>query len=88
MCIRDRRHLCHINVAVTDGFHGQILLAVLLAAGSKLGHCSTRSSLGHLAAGVGVDFRVENQHIDVLAATQHVVQSTEADVVGLSLIHI
>ena len=36
----------------------------------------------HLAAGVGIDFGVQHQHVDVAAAGQHVIQPAVADVVG------
>ena len=76
------RHPRHIDGAVADGAHGQILLSVALAASGKLGHRAARRGFGHLPAGIRVDLSVQHQHIHVLARGEHVVQPAEADVVG------
>ena len=76
------RHAGDIDVAVSHGDQAKILLAQRFAARGELRHRSARRGLGHLAAGVGIDFRVEHQHIDVAAAGQDMVQSAVADVVG------
>ena len=80
-----QRHLRHVHRSVTDGFHGQVLAAVRLAAGSKLRHRAARRGLGGLAAGVRVDAGVENQHVHVFARTEHVIETAESDVVGPSV---
>ena len=49
---------------------------------ANLATARARGGLGHLAAGVGVDFGVEHQDVDVAAGGQHVVQAAVADVVG------
>src|SRR5580704_722497 len=60
-------YLRHVDVAVAHGFHGEVFLGIHLSAGSKLGNRSARRGLGHLPAGVRVDFGIENQHVHVLA---------------------
>ena len=57
-------------------------LAFVLAAGGKLGDRAARRGLRHLPAGVGVHLGVEQQHINVLAGAEHVIEAAEADVVG------
>ena len=38
--------------------------------------------LGLLAAGVGIDFGVEDEHVDVAVAREHVIEAAVTDVVG------
>ena len=54
-----------IHVTVADGLHGQILLGRLFAAGRELRHRAAGRGFGHLPAGVGIDFRVKHQEVDV-----------------------
>ena len=70
-----------IDVAVAHGQHRQIFLGQLLAAGREFGDRAARRGLRHLAAGVGVDLRVQHQDVHVAAAGQHVVETAVADVV-------
>ncbi len=72
----------HIDVAVGHGHHPQILLGHRLAAGGELGHGAGRGGFGGLAAGVGVDFGVEDQQVDVLAGGDDMVEAAVADVIG------
>ena len=51
-----------------------------LAAGGKLGNRAARGGLGRLPAGVRVDLGVEDEDIDVLAGTEHVIETAETDV--------
>ena len=76
------RHPGDVDIAVGDGLQGEVLLGHPLAGGGKLGHRAERRRLGCLPAGVGVDLGVEDQHVDVAAARQHVVQAAGSDVVG------
>ena len=76
---------CHpgdVDVAIGDRLQGEVLLGNPLAGGGELGHRAERRRLGGLPAGVGVDLGVEDQHVDVATARQHVVQSAGPDVVG------
>ncbi len=75
-------HGGHVDVAVVDGHHAQVLLAHGLAAGGELGHGRPRGRLRRLAAGVRVDLGIEHQDVDVAARGQDVVEAAEADVVG------
>src|SRR5205085_1994525 len=54
----------------------------LLAAGGEFGHRPARRALRHLAAGIRVHLRVQDENVDVAAGRQHVIQATVADVVG------
>ena len=76
---RDRGY---VNVAVGHGDHAEIFLRHSLAAGREEGLGAKRGSLGHLATGVGINFRVEDQDVDVLAGGDDVVESAVADVVS------
>ena len=60
----------------------EVFLGAGLAAGGELGHRAARRGFGHLPAGVGVDFGIEHQDVDVAAGGQHVVEAAVADVVG------
>ena len=71
-----------VNVAVSHGDQAEVFLAHRLAAGGELGHRAARRGLGHLAAGVGIDFGVEHEHVDVAPAGQDVIQAAVTDVVG------
>src|SRR3989338_6467111 len=72
----------NVNMTVAHGNLPQILLAGRLAAGGKLSRGAARRSLGTLSAGVGIDFSIEHQNIDVAAGSQHMIQATEADIVS------
>ena len=41
--------------------------------------------LGHLAAGIRIDFCIKHQNIHIPARAQHVVETSETDVVGPSI---
>ena len=41
-----------------------------------------RRRLGLLAAGVGIDFGVEDEHVDIAVAGEHVIEAAVTDVVG------
>ena len=58
--------LCYVHIAVAHGHHAQILLTGTLAGSRELGDGAGRSSLGGLAAGVGVYLGIQNQYVDVL----------------------
>ena len=59
----------------------KVLLLGCLASSSKLSNRAGRSGLRSLSAGVGVNFGIEDQDIDVFAGSENVVKSAEADVV-------
>ena len=72
----------HVDVTVLHGDERQILFRGALAPGGKLGDRTHRRGLRGLAAGVGVDLRIEHQHLHVGAGSEHMVEATIADVVG------
>ena len=76
------RHAGHIDIAVGHRDEAQVLFAAGLAAGGEFRHRAARGGLGHLPAGVGIDFRVKHQHVDIASAGQHMIQSAVADVIG------
>ena len=57
--------LRHVHVAVAHGHEAQIFLAAHLAVGGELRHSPGGRGLGRLAAGVGIDFGVEDEDVDV-----------------------
>ncbi len=73
--------LCHIYVAVGRSDKTEVFLADALAGRSELGDSAHRSSLRRLAACVGVHFGVDNYHVYILAGSEHVVETAEADIV-------
>jgi len=75
-------HLCHIDVAIAHGDQSQILLADGLTAGGEFGNRTDGRGLGGLSTSVGVNLGVQHQHVDVLAGSQHVVQTAITDVIG------
>ncbi len=82
LVLRAHRHAGHVNVAVAHGDQAEVLLARRFAAGGEFGNRPARGGFAHLAAGVGINFGVHHQHVDVAAAGQHVIQPAVADVVG------
>ena len=52
------------------------------AARGEFGDGRRRRRFRRLTAGVGVDFRIEHEHIHVIARREHVIQTAEADVIG------
>ena len=73
--------LSNIDVTVGHSDLGQALLADLLTSSSELADFTNVGSLGCLSTGVGVHLSIEDHHVDILAGSQNVVQTTEADVV-------
>lgn len=62
-----QRDLCDVDVTIAHGHHAQVFLPGHLAACCELGDCRCSSGLGGLAAGVRVNFGVEDQDVDILA---------------------
>ena len=73
---------CHVDVAISHGDQAKVLLGQAFAAHGKFGNCRARRGLAGLSAGVGIDFGVEHQHVDVAAGSQHVIETAVADIVG------
>ena len=70
-----------IDVVVVHQQHAEILLLRLLAARLELRHRADGRGLRGLAAGVGIDLGIDEEHIHVLAHGEHVIQTAVADVV-------
>ena len=60
-------HLGYIDVTVGHRNHTEVFLRHLFAARGEQGFGTQRGGFGHLAAGVGIDFRIQHQDFDVLA---------------------
>ena len=73
--------LSNIDVTVGHSDLGQALLADFLTSSSELADFTNVGSLGCLSTGVGVHLSIEDHHVDILAGSQNVIQTAEADVV-------
>ena len=73
--------LSNVNVAVAHSHHAEVFLLYALAVGGELRDRAGRSRLGSLTAGVGVNFGIQNEDVDVFAAGEDVIQSAVADIV-------
>ena len=60
-------NLCAVYVTVGGCDESEVFLAYALAGSGKLGDSADRSSLGCLAAGVGVNLSVDYENVDVFA---------------------
>ena len=72
----------HVDVAVGHGDHTQVFLGQRFAAGRELRDRAQRGGLGHLAAGVGVNFGVQHQDLDVAPGSQDVIQAAVPYIIG------
>ncbi len=75
-------NLGHIHVTIGNGHQPQILLAHSLTRGGKLGHGSPGRCFGRLATGVGIDLRIQNEYVQIIAHGQHMIQASIANIVG------
>ena len=82
LVLRAHRHAGDVDVAVAHGDQAEIFLARRFAAGGEFRDRAARRGFAHLAAGVGINFRVHDQHVDLVAAGEDVIQAAVADVVG------
>ena len=80
--IRAHGDLRYINIAVAHGHHAEVFFAGAFAAGRKFGNSRSRSSLGGLAAGVGIYFGIKYHYVNVFAAGKNMVKSAVADIVS------
>ena len=60
--------LRNINVAIDGLHHAEVFLVGLLTSSSELSNSSEWGSLGSLTTGVGVNFGIEDEDVDVFAA--------------------
>ena len=82
MSLRAHGDARHVHAAVAHGHQARSFLPAGLPRGGEFGHRAARRGFGRLPAGVGVDFGIEHQHVDVPAGGQHVIEAAVADVVG------
>jgi hypothetical protein len=69
-------------VSVFHGNLAEILLGRLLAAGSELRDGARLRGLGRLSAGVGIDFGIEDEDVDVQVVRDDMIESAVADIIG------
>ena len=81
LVFRSHRDRGHVNRPVSHRHQAEIFLRAAFASGGELGDRGARRCFGTLAAGVGINFRVEQQDLDVAPAGQDVIESAVADVV-------
>ena len=70
-----------VHIAVAHCNHAQVFFAVHLTGRGEFGYRADRSRLGHLTAGIRVNFRIEHQNIDIASGSDRVIQPAEADIV-------
>ena len=75
-------HPGHVNIFIIHGQHRQIFLAGSFTSGGKLGDGPPRRGFGRLSTGVGVDFGIQHQQVDILTSGQNMIQASIADIVG------
>ncbi len=61
---------------------GQGSSSGFLTGSSELADLTDVGGLGSLSAGVGVNLGVEDEDVDIVAGSQDVIQTAEADIVG------
>jgi len=77
-----KRDLGDVDIARRDRLQGQILARRALAGRGELGRGPDGGRLRSLAAGVGIDFGVQHQDVDVARLRQDMIKAARADVVG------
>ena len=75
-------YLCAVYITVGRCDKTKVFLADALAGSGEFGDSANGCCLGGLAAGIGVNLGIQDEHIHVLAGGEHVVKTTEADVVS------
>ena len=76
------RDLRGVDIAVAHGDRRKVFLLHGLTGSSELRNGADRGSLGSLSAGVGVNLGVEDEDVDVLAGSDDVIQTAEADIIS------
>ena len=74
-------NLCNVNVAVGHSDLCKVLLADCLTCCCELSNLTDVGSLGSLSAGVGVNLGIEYHYVYILAGSENVVKTAEADIV-------
>ncbi|MPN07494.1 hypothetical protein SDC9_154764 [bioreactor metagenome] len=76
------RALCNIDIAIAHSDSRKILLLDFLTSSGKLRNRASRSCLGGLTAGVGINLGIKDNDIDVLALCQNVIQTAITNIIG------
>ena len=71
-----------VNVAVTHSHHAEVFLLRSLAARGEFRDRAGRSRFTCLSAGVGVNFGIYDEYVDVFALSENVIESAVTDVVS------
>eukprot|EP00755_Sulcionema_specki_P003782 Sspe_Gene.3873::Locus_1292_Transcript_2_5_Confidence_0.333_Length_5747::g.3873::m.3873 len=81
MCHVRKGCRCDVDVLVGHGHHPDVLLLRGLPSQGELRCCPHVGGLRCLSASVGVDLRVQHEHVEVLVRSEDVVQPSEPNVV-------
>ena len=73
--------LCNIDVTIAHCDCCKVFLLNVFTCCCELCNCCGGSSLGGLTAGVGVNFGIENENVDVSAGCKNMIKTAETDVV-------
>ena len=73
--------LSNVDIAIGHGDFSEALLLHFLTGSCELCNLTDVGSLGSLTAGVGVNFGIEYEDVDVFAGSENMVNAAEADVV-------
>src|SRR5436190_13924103 len=71
----------YVHVTVGHRQHAQVFLRRSFALRGKFCHCRTWCRLRGLSSRIGVDLRIQYEHVDVAPGGQHVIEAAKADLV-------
>ena len=80
--IGTHRDVGDVDVLVLHLHETEVLLGLNLTGSGELGDRAGRRGLGSLTAGVGVDFGIHDENLDVLAGGENMVETAVTDIVG------
>ena len=80
--VRTHSALRDVNVAVTHSHHAEVFLLRSLAARGEFRDRAGRSRFTCLSAGVGVNFGIYDEYVDVFALSENVIESAVTDVLS------
>ena len=75
-------NLGNVYIAIGHGHEAQVFLADPLAGRGKFGNSCRRRRFGRLATRVGIDFRIEDEDVDIFPCCQYMVEAAVADIIG------
>ena len=74
-------NLSNVYVTVAHSHLAEVFLLGNFTACGKLSYSTRRRGLGGLTAGVGVNFGIENNYVDILTHSEYVVETAVTDIV-------